>query len=81
MKKINNSLNLIVFIGVIIILGTAGASDLENLSFSEMLTQMELGIKLVVFGKSGMLFLKVLKAHRQKKRNTKTAVLKQVKAA
>ena len=42
--------NLLLTIGLLGILGTAGASDLNDISFSQMLTQVAISLVIVILG-------------------------------
>lgn len=47
MNKIGN---LLLTIGLLGILGTAGASDLNDITFSQMLTQLAISLVVVILG-------------------------------
>lgn len=42
--------NLLLTIGLLGILGTAGASDLNDIAFSQMLTQVAISLVVVILG-------------------------------
>lgn len=50
MKVINFLFNLIIASGVFMILGTAGGSDMGNVSMSEILTFSLSGVSLILIG-------------------------------
>lgn len=67
MKKIKSIFKLTIFIGIIIILGTAGASDMGRLSVLESLSQIIFGLILIVCGNMGINFIKLISlAHRKR---------------
>lgn len=53
MKKVNFLFNLIIASGVFMILGTAGGSDVGNVTLSEIFTFTLSGIALILVGHSG----------------------------
>lgn len=53
MKKVNFLFNLIIASGVFMILGTAGGSDMGNVSLSEIFTFTISGIALISVGYAG----------------------------
>ena len=61
MKNLNVISKLSVFIGCIIILGTAGASDLGTLSFKGILSGVLWGSAFIISGKFGLFMFKTAK--------------------
>lgn len=66
MKKAVNCLKLIIFIGIMIILGTAGASDLGRLEIRECISSLLSGALLIVGGTAGLRLIAIVKELRQK---------------
>ncbi len=66
MKKAKTILKLSILVGIIIILGTAGASDLGRLSINESLSQIILGIILMFCGNAGLSLIKLCKSGKRK---------------
>ena len=82
MKKANILFKLTIMAGIFILLGTAGASDLERIGLTETFSQILLGITLILSGKLGLMILKVKRASiRRKMRRTKTIAIRQANAA
>jgi hypothetical protein len=82
MKKANILFKLTIVAGIFILLGTAGASDLERIGLAETFSQILLGITLILSGKLGLMILKVKRASiRRKMRRTKTVAIRQANAA
>ena len=82
MKKANILFKLTIMAGIFILLGTAGASDLERIGLTETFSQILLGITLILSGKLGLMILKVKRASiRRKMRRTKTVAIRQANAA
>lgn len=57
MKKINFVFNVIMALGVFMILGTAGGSDMGDISVSEIVTFTLSGISLISIGYTGKLLV------------------------
>ena len=53
MKKINLFFNLIISLGIFVILGTAGGSDMGTVTISEIFTFTLSGIALILVGNAG----------------------------
>lgn len=51
MRKI---LKLLIGIGIIMLIGTAGASDLNNLTFEEVLIQLFISLAFIILGYFGL---------------------------
>lgn len=82
MKNLNFIFRLMISSGILIILGTAGASDLERLGLSETLSQILLGAGLFFAGRLGLSLIKAKRAVlRRRVRRNKTITLRQVNAA
>lgn len=82
MKNLNFIFRLMIFSGILIILGTAGASDLERLGLSETFSQILLGAGLFFTGKLGLSFIKAKRTVlRRRVRRHKTITLRQAEAA
>lgn len=84
MKTIQTILKLIILSGIIIIIGTAGASDLGRLSLLESISQVLLGIIFIFSGKAGLNLIKILKPrHRRQAKfhKRKTAIVRISNAA
>ena len=61
MKKTEDCLKLIIFIGIMVILGTAGASDLGRLEIRECISGILLSASLIVSGTAGLRIMAVVK--------------------
>lgn len=70
-----------IFLGVAILLGTAGASDLMELSLTESVSQILLGIIFIFCGKAGLNLLKLLSPIKRKKRSKRVVCTGNVKSA
>ena len=82
MKKANILFKFTIMTGIFILIGTAGASDLERIGLAETFSQILLGITLILSGKLGLMILKVKRASiRRKMRRTKTVAIRQANAA
>ena len=64
MKNTKTIFKLLIFAGILILLGTAGASDLERLGTNEILSNIILSLSLILSGRVGLSFVK----HRYAKR-------------
>ncbi len=64
MKRLQTLFKMTVFAGIIIILGTAGASDLERLGIEDAIWQIVLGGILTVSGSLGLRAAKAKKIRR-----------------
>ena len=49
-KTMRNIFNLLIIAGIITLIGTAGASDFDGISFSQILSQAFFSVKLVFCG-------------------------------
>ncbi len=67
MKKAKAILKLIILSGVIIILGTAGSSDLGRITLLESISQVILGVILIFCGNAGLNLIKILKPAKRKR--------------
>lgn len=67
MKKLKTILKLTVFAGILIILGTAGASDLGRLSVLEGLSQIILGSIFIFCGSAGLNLIKFFQSAKRKR--------------
>lgn len=67
MKKAENLLKLTIFAGIILILGTAGASDLGRLTAGECLSKLFLGIAMISGGGTGLKIVAALKSAGQRR--------------
>ncbi len=81
MKNTKNFFKLMIFAGIFIILGTAGASDLGRIALSEIFSQITLGFILIISGKTGLKILKAIsvpkrKAHLKIKRKAQPCPLR-----
>lgn len=74
MKKAKTLSKLIIFIGIIIILGTAGASDLERLTLLESISQILLGSIFIFCGTAGLGLLKILKPAKSKREKIQSRI-------
>ena len=83
MKTIQTILKLIIFAGIIIILGTAGASDLGRLSLLESISQGLLGTIFIFSGGAGLNLIKIIRPRhkRAKLHKRKTAIVRISSAA
>ena len=82
MKKANILFRLTIIAGIFILLGTAGASDLERIGLAETFSKILFGITLILSGKLGLMILKVKRASiRRKTRKAKTVAIRQASAA
>ncbi len=84
MKIIQTILKLTVLTGIIIILGTAGASDLGRLSVLESISQVLLGTIFIFLGGAGLNLIKILKPSRRRRariHKRKTAIVRISNAA
>ncbi|MBE7011867.1 MAG: hypothetical protein E7415_04255 [Ruminococcaceae bacterium] len=82
MKKTSIFLRLVIIAGVFIILGTAGASDLERLNLSEIFPYMLLGVSLIMFGRFGLMLVKARQTSiRRKIRRSKAITVNRTKIA
>lgn len=84
MKTIQAILKLTVLTGIIIILGTAGASDLGRISLLESISQVLLGAIFIFLGGAGLNLIKILKPYRRKGaklHKRKTAIVRLSNAA
>lgn len=68
MKKM---FNLIIIYGIIMIVGTAGASDIGNISFNHCMLQILIALGFICFGALGKCMLAYLKAERLNKMRRK----------
>ncbi len=69
MKKIKAILKLMVLTGILIILGTAGASDLGRISLLESISQILLGAIFIFCGGAGLNLVKILRPLKRKRIN------------
>ena len=68
--------------GIFIIIGTAGASDLERLDLSEVLSSVVLSLGLILFGRVGLALIKTKRACICKKmKKHKSTPVRQAKVA
>lgn len=84
MKKAKFLLRLMILTGILIIFGTAGASDLERINLADCVSQIMIGGGLILSGKAGLNFLKAARLTRRKKAHQgkpKTALLGHANAA
>ena len=82
MKKTIILLRLIISAGILIIFGTAGASDLERIGLSEIFSQLILGGSLIMFGRFGLTIIKAKQTiHRKKIRKGKAVSINRAKVA
>ncbi|MBQ2890818.1 MAG: hypothetical protein IJE44_04135 [Clostridia bacterium] len=58
MKNTKTIFKLLIFAGIFILLGTAGASDLGRLSITEIVSKVTLGFSLILTGRFGIAVLK-----------------------
>ncbi len=70
-----------IFLGAAIILGTAGASDLMELSLAESISQILLGVIFIFCGKALLNLLKLLTPMKRKKRSKRVVCTGNVKNA
>ncbi len=64
MKNTKTFFKLLIFAGIFILLGTAGASDLDKIGITEILSNSLLSFSFIFVGKIGLALLK----HRDTKR-------------
>ncbi len=82
MKKANILFKLTIITGIFILMGTAGASDLERIGLTETFSQILFGIVLILSGKLGLMILKVKRASiRRRMKRSKTVTIRQAHAA
>lgn len=70
MKNTKTIFKLLIFAGIFILLGTAGASDLEKIGITEILPNALLSFSLILVGRCG---IAVLKLRNTKRRRVATA--------
>lgn len=69
MKKLKFLLKATVLSGIIIILGTAGASDLGRIDLEECFSRILLGLALICIGKAGLNMAKLTSLQRKRPKN------------
>ncbi len=66
MKNTKTIFKLLIFAGIFILLGTAGASDLEKIKAAEILPNALFSFSLILVGRCGLAVLKLLNTKRRR---------------
>ncbi len=66
MKNTKTFFKLLIFAGIFILLGTAGASDLDKIGIAEILSNALLSFSLILVGRFGLAVLKLRNTKRRR---------------